>query len=813
MHRMHRAGRVNAPLLPEDPDRLGSVRLLGRLGAGGMGQVYVGRTAGGRLVAVKTVHAHLAAEPHYRERFRREAAAARAVTGAYTAAVLDADPDAAVPWLATAFLPGVTLRRTVAECGPLPVAAVRALGAALAEALAGIHAAGIVHRDLKPSNVLVTADGPRVIDFGIARLTESTHSAAALSALTAADDIIGTPGFIAPEQIEEGAEITSAADVFALGAVLAFASTGENPFGRGSVPVMLYRAVHEGPDLDEVPWEVRDLVARCLAKSPPERPEVREVLGALRESGTPLWWREGAVGELVLRSDQAPPVPEGASATTPGPDTARTESTAPAPVRKPWPSSPPPLNDSAERAARQQRRTPSPVDRKPALPAASRSTRPTRRQDLARRSLLTVAGGGVLGLLIWAGARAPARKPDEPPALDWELTKGTAAAGAVRWSRTAGTGTVDAILPTAGHGGMLLAHGSDGFGTTGGAVHALDTADGSRRWSFVAGKGVPQRWGIVDDTLVAPDAGVPGVRLADGKAVDGDVEGLVPIAPEWFLGVTAAGAGSGPGPHLVSYSSSDSKLGGPSWQRKETARWQLPVLAGRSLLLVAPDPALNPVTCVDVADGATRWRYGQLAEPVVATGTDGRRFHLLTTSGVLLVLDVRTGKRLAAPSLGLKPGAGASALSYAAGTGLAHAAGRLTGFDPADGQVRWQVATTALEGSWRPLPGGTGHAPPVDGNVTFHRPDRTTVQALGLADGKQRWRRTVEGGGAGQRPPVVAGGTLYAAAGSTCTALGLAGGSHIRTWGTTGTITDLTADTTGWYARLDRRTVQAVNRA
>ncbi|MBK5996912.1 serine/threonine protein kinase, partial [Streptomyces sp. MBT58] len=181
---------MTGPLLPGDPERLGSVRLLGRLGAGGMGTVYLGRTPGGLTVAVKTVHEHLAAEPHFRERFRREAAAARAVTGAHTAAVLDADPESARPWLATAYLPGVTLRHAVAATGPLEPPAVRSLGAALAEALTDIHGAGLVHRDLKPSNVLITADGPRVIDFGIARAI-GDHG------LTGAGDVIGTPGFIA----------------------------------------------------------------------------------------------------------------------------------------------------------------------------------------------------------------------------------------------------------------------------------------------------------------------------------------------------------------------------------------------------------------------------------------------------------------------------------------------------------------------------------------------------------------------------------------------------------------------------------------
>ncbi|MEV0257038.1 protein kinase [Streptomyces sp. NPDC050732] len=281
------------PLLDGDPRRLGGHRIVRRLGAGGMGQVYLGRSPGGRLVAVKTVHEHLAADPVYRERFRREATAARAVTGAHTAAVLDADPDSPVPWLATAFLPGVTLRRAVAAGGPLGAAGVRSLGACLAEALGSIHAAGIVHRDLKPSNVLVTADGPRVIDFGIAR-------AAGELGLTQAGSMLGTPGFMAPEQVA-GGDVGPAADVFALGAVLAFAATGEQPFGSGPVAVLLYRATHEEPHLVGVPESagLRALVADCLNKDPHQRPSVTQILTRTAAPDGPLWWRKEPLRSLI----------------------------------------------------------------------------------------------------------------------------------------------------------------------------------------------------------------------------------------------------------------------------------------------------------------------------------------------------------------------------------------------------------------------------------------------------------------------------------------------------------------------------------
>lgn len=309
---------MTTALHPEDPKQLGRHHLIGRLGAGGMGQVYLARSPGGRLTAIKTIHEHLAADAHYRERFRREASAARRVTGAYTAPVLDADPDARLPWLATAFLPGVTLRRAVAATGPLPAPAVRALAAALAEALRDIHAAGLVHRDLKPSNILLTRDGPRVIDFGIARAEDDR-------ALTETGGMIGTPGYMSPEQIVDGPAVTGATDIFALGAVLAFAATGRDVFGAASVPALLYRIVHEAPELDGVPVEsgLKDLIDACLDKSPGNRPDAAAVLLRTVTPTPSAWWRDEPLRSLVADAESTPyPDPEPMPAPTvslPGP--------------------------------------------------------------------------------------------------------------------------------------------------------------------------------------------------------------------------------------------------------------------------------------------------------------------------------------------------------------------------------------------------------------------------------------------------------------------------------------------------------------
>ena len=261
------------PLADSDPRQLGRFKVRGLLGEGGMGRVFLGRSPGGWAVAIKVIHAGLAADPEFRARFAHEVATARAVGGIYTASVVDADTAAEPPWLAVEFVAGPSLSDAVAAGGPLPMPAVFRLGLGLAEALQAIHAAGVVHRDLKPSNVLLAADGPRVIDFGIARAAEH-------SSLTRTGTVLGSAGFMAPEQITGGAT-GPAADVFALGAVLTFAATGQGPFGEGRTEALAYRVVFADPALDGVPHPVRAVVARCLAKDPQDRPAPGEVVAAL----------------------------------------------------------------------------------------------------------------------------------------------------------------------------------------------------------------------------------------------------------------------------------------------------------------------------------------------------------------------------------------------------------------------------------------------------------------------------------------------------------------------------------------------------
>jgi hypothetical protein len=293
------------PLAADDPRVIGEYRLRAQLGAGGMGRVYLGMSPAGRAVAIKVVHPDLASDAEFLRRFQQEVAAARAVSGIYTAPVVASGLDERPPWLATAFVPGPSLDQVVGENGPLPEPALWPLLAGLVEALQAIHACGVVHRDLKPPNVLLAADGPRVIDFGISRATDGT-------ALTAAGVVFGTPGYMSPEQAE-GKPAGPASDVFALGCVIGYAATGAGPFGTGTAAAVLYRVVHTEAMLDAVPPPLREIISGCLAKDPAARPAPAALATALaaRDRGTgpsavAFWPRSvaGVIGAYQARLEQ-----------------------------------------------------------------------------------------------------------------------------------------------------------------------------------------------------------------------------------------------------------------------------------------------------------------------------------------------------------------------------------------------------------------------------------------------------------------------------------------------------------------------------
>jgi hypothetical protein len=330
-------------LQPEDPRVIGPYRLRGRLGAGGMGRVFFGLSAGGRPVAVKVIRDELATDPEFLARFRREVELAQKVSGLFTAPVIDADLDGPVPWLATAYVSGPSLAEAVSGHGPLPAGSVLGLAAGLAEGLSAIHAAGVVHRDLKPANVLLADDGPRVIDFGISRAVES-------SALTHTGFVVGSPGFMSPEQAN-GLEAGPPSDIFSLGAILAFAATGEGPFGSGSTPALVYRVVHSPARVGELPAEVRPLIERCLAKDPGQRPTARDLLAEAGAAYPATGWLPEPVTRTFVRAPaptlgRAPATVTGLAAPDiPVPD-------AMAPVASP----PPPVGQPRSRVGQQPRR-------------------------------------------------------------------------------------------------------------------------------------------------------------------------------------------------------------------------------------------------------------------------------------------------------------------------------------------------------------------------------------------------------------------------------------------------------------------------
>jgi serine/threonine protein kinase len=385
-------GALLEPLTEDDPTSVGRFLIRARLGAGGMGRVYLASTEGGRPVAVKVMRSEIGLDPEFRERFRQEVEAARRVHGFYTAQVLDADPDAPQPWLATVYVPAPSLHQVVREHGVLPEASVLLLMAGIGEALQAIHAAGIVHRDLKPSNVLLAADGPRVIDFGIARMAEATS-------VTRFGMVVGSPGYMAPEQVLDGT-MGPAIDVFALGSLAAFAAQGYGPFGDGSSITVLHRVANQAAVLDGCPPRVLAIVERCLEKDPARRPTPSGIIDYCRQntvSQSPelshSWLPEPVAAAVTQEASALLPPPSQAQASLPYlPPLSRPSSPSPRP------SAPAPGPTSAP--------TPGPWAQPPVTtgPAAGYVTMtPETPRRTSRKSLVGIAIGALVLAAIAGG--------------------------------------------------------------------------------------------------------------------------------------------------------------------------------------------------------------------------------------------------------------------------------------------------------------------------------------------------------------------------------------------------------------------------
>ncbi|MER7107317.1 outer membrane protein assembly factor BamB family protein [Streptomyces sp. NPDC000229] len=734
-------------LTQHDPRRIGPFEVLGRLGAGGMGLVYLARSASGRRVAIKTVRTELAEDQLFRVRFTREVEAARAVSGFYTAAVVDADPRAAVPWLATAYVPAPSLEEIVNECGPLPVQAVRWLAAGIAEALQSIHGAGLVHRDLKPSNVLVVEDGPRVIDFGIASGVSNTR-------LTMTNVAVGTPAYMSPEQAKDSRSVTGASDVFSLGSTLVFAATGHAPF-HGANPVeTVFMLLREGPDLEGLPDELRPLIESCMQMEAALRPSPADLQAQLAphlfsgsdDSGTAsAWLPTRATAMIETRRGGRPSAPPPA---------------APPPAP---PSAPPPARDHGrDWDAAPRRGDPRTGQAAPAapvrLPGAPLPIGPGPRVADTRAAFAVDAGpttgwirrpaAGPNGADPAASAPAagpahpaPPAPPTGPPVAVPSAAQEPAGPGHWRpwrfrmsndvWGTPVvsgdllyvtsfevhaldvGTGrrqfkTRDVAWTMAVAGGRI--HASDGP-----HLYALDALDGSERWR------------------VRTDAWAYSVKVDRGTVVTGTrgggVQGWEASNGEKLWEITGA---------QTDFETPDA---GPALFDDTVYVWQ--------------DARLR---ALDARTGTERWSYpiGDAAScggvPVrVAPAEDG---YVYVAAGTrVLSIDIRSGHvrwHFEAPAVFLSPPAFAPGPAVTGGgVYLADYLGTVYAIDATTGKDRWRIATESRQSSEPVLV--------ADGNI--HVGSGSAVYTLDAVTGTPKWR--FPAGGPIIGAPVVADGRLH----------------------------------------------------
>ncbi|MEU2424826.1 serine/threonine-protein kinase [Streptomyces sp. NPDC007851] len=606
----------------ELPEYAGHYRLESCLGSGGMGVVHLARSTSGLKLAVKVVHAQFAEDREFRGRFRQEVAAARKVSGAFTAPVVDADPEADRPWMATLFIPGPTLSEQVKRNGPMPPAQLRRLMAGLAEALRDIHRVGVVHRDLKPSNVLLAEDGPKVIDFGISRPKDSELR-------TETGKLIGTPPFMAPEQFRRPREVGPAADIFALGSVLVHASTGRGPFDSDSPYVVAYQVVHDEPDLAGVPEELAPLVLRCLAKEPEDRPTPDELMRELRSLSASYDTQAFIPAQRIWDEDGDGTAPGGQS-----------PAAAPEPkARGPW-----------------------------------RATR--RRMAVAAGSGVLVLSG-LVGSVLWFGGGDPtpasATGQGSAPAFTaWQadvaagngsgMPQCVAGAGKLLCVRS---GLAYALDPADGRllwrhrvadertsGSPFLSGGLLLLPTDGGRqVTALDPASGSPRWKrdLSAFQGME----ITRNMLLAvgADGVITGMDSTSGRAkwsrsLSGSgTPSLSSFAGDPLAYVTST---SDTGAHTM-VTALDPVTGAQRWQSRPAGDLRPVGSAGGSLFLLSLDTSAGETDAVvRYTPGTRATRRVPLPVPRVAPGATvhGDVVYLLAAGGSLEAVDVVSGRRL-----------------------------------------------------------------------------------------------------------------------------------------------------------------------
>ncbi|MES4908310.1 MULTISPECIES: serine/threonine-protein kinase [unclassified Streptomyces] len=765
------------PLLGHDPESFGRYRLLARLGSGGMGTVFLARSDGGRTVALKAVHRDLAEEKEFRERFRQELQVARSLGGAdFFPSVVDADTAGPRPWLASEYLLGPSLSQAVEAHGPWPYAALRALGVALARGLATVHHQGLVHRDLKPSNVLITADGPKLIDFGLARAVGAER-------LTRTGRQMGTPAYISPEQARPvgGQSVGPPADVFALGGLLVYAATGRAPFGEGGANDVLYRVAYAEPDLAGVPEELWPLVVGCLAKDPADRPAADRIARTLAGTGTGTGEDGGREGEReAQRVGEHARQGEGEHERFAGllpagvlHDIAlRTATVWDVAVRRPEESqAPPPATD-------------------PEAPPAQDGPRPVRRR-LVLGGLGAMAAAGVAGGVWWAAAGPGDDDTPSEPRTGPGAT-GPDTAPQPLWEYRGPIGDLGTPLL---YRGVIAVQADPGDGILG-----VDARRGTLRWTAPAVSGyTPMACGgllAMKATYADGDDRLAMVDPADGRTWYSDPLGVTfrftdhPVSAgdartAYVIGHSGAHRDGSPdtrGRYLLAYDTMARKV---RWRRDlgRGSATHLPgMVAGGRLVLVDA----GSVTAYDTADGRRRWRVELPGDDDVVAG-DGSdmvpRWTAAVARGTVLMsgpglrtIDLRTGRggwRLdpdELPSSGSSYGPAFGAPAVADGVAYLTVLGtHVFAIDLASHHVRWKwkADTDLASPPARPMV--------ADGLVFPPSSDiRASAVAVDRRTGRTRWTlRDSSGSVLGTTQPLVGQGRLYVARGKSIRALPL----------------------------------------
>ncbi|MBM4795283.1 PQQ-binding-like beta-propeller repeat protein [Streptomyces sioyaensis] len=764
-------------LTQHDPRRIGPFEVLGRLGAGGMGLVYLARSASGRRVAIKTVRTELAEDQLFRVRFTREVEAARAVSGFYTAAVVDADPRAAVPWLATAYVPAPSLEEIVNECGPLPAQAVRWLAAGIAEALQSIHGAGLVHRDLKPSNVLVVEDGPRVIDFGIASGVSNTR-------LTMTNVAVGTPAYMSPEQARDSRSVTGASDVFSLGSTLVFAATGHAPF-HGANPVeTVFMLLREGPDLAGLPDELLPLMESCMQMEAGQRPSPADLQSQLAphlfgsgsdDSGTAsAWLPPGAValiegrrggrtavpangqraGSARAAGRPAPPVSPPMPAAQPVPAPPRPES-APVGAESGW-GGQVGAGPGAHRVSDPRGAHPGPMPQA-AMLGADAPARVTPVSAAPPAGALSAAppaapADGAAGPVRLGGSPSPigpgprADSPGPQP-------RGQAGA-ATNWVRPPGAATTG-VPPQ----GQAPAAAGEGPGRGEAAPPAPPEAPPAepgrwRPWRFRMSNDV---WGtpaVADDLLYVTSFEVHALDVASGrrKFKTRDVA--------WAMAVADGRIHASDGPSLYALDAED---GSDRW-RLNTEGWVYALEVDRGTVVTSTRG--GGIQAWEAGTGELLWEAGGLqtdfesaeAGPVLHDGTV-----YVWADARLKALEARTGAERWSYPIGDAAACGGvpmRLLPASDGAVYVVAGTRVLALDSARGDVRWHFEAPAVFLS----PPAFAPGPAVTGGGVYLADYLGTVYALDAADGRDRWRIATEARQSGE-PVLVAHGAVHLGSG------------------------------------------------